>query len=162
MPPRSKTARAIGPESARGRSSFSNVSPPKDCVLHVAFHDSSLPHRAAQGENCGSTCGQQTRRNSRAARAGTMADGDDEVRKGPRTASADCADSVPHRSVCCAAAWSRAASSSATGARRWPAGPWPTCSYPTPRSPVSYTHLRAHETDSYLVCRLLLEKKKKT
>ena len=23
---------------------------------------------------------------------------------------------------------------------------------------VSYTHLRAHETDSYLVCRLLLEK----
>src|SRR5665647_578948 len=24
--------------------------------------------------------------------------------------------------------------------------------------PVSYTHLRAHETDSYLVCRLLLEK----
>src|SRR5665647_2118331 len=24
-------------------------------------------------------------------------------------------------------------------------------------SPVSYTHLRAHETDSYLVCRLLLE-----
>src|SRR5680860_551083 len=27
-------------------------------------------------------------------------------------------------------------------------------------SPVSYTHLRAHETDSYLVCRLLLEKKK--
>ena len=29
------------------------------------------------------------------------------------------------------------------------------------RNPVSYTHLRAHETDSYLVCRLLLEKKKK-
>src|SRR5665647_3756253 len=28
--------------------------------------------------------------------------------------------------------------------------------------PVSYTHLRAHETDSYLVCRLLLEKKKIT
>src|SRR5665647_3725275 len=26
---------------------------------------------------------------------------------------------------------------------------------------VSYTHLRAHETDSYLVCRLLLEKKNK-
>src|SRR5665647_3609901 len=25
------------------------------------------------------------------------------------------------------------------------------------RDPVSYTHLRAHETDSYLVCRLLLE-----
>src|SRR5680860_1716004 len=29
-------------------------------------------------------------------------------------------------------------------------------------NPVSYTHLRAHETDSYLVCRLLLEKKKNT
>ena len=28
------------------------------------------------------------------------------------------------------------------------------------RKTVSYTHLRAHETDSYLVCRLLLEKKK--
>ena len=27
--------------------------------------------------------------------------------------------------------------------------------------PVSYTHLRAHETGAYLVCRLLLEKKKK-
>src|SRR5665647_2330264 len=25
-------------------------------------------------------------------------------------------------------------------------------------SAISYTHLRAHETDSYLVCRLLLEK----
>src|SRR5680860_1245834 len=30
-----------------------------------------------------------------------------------------------------------------------------------PQAAVSYTHLRAHETDSYLVCRLLLEKKKK-
>ena len=28
-----------------------------------------------------------------------------------------------------------------------------------PKKAVSYTHLRAHETDSYLVCRLLLEKK---
>ena len=27
--------------------------------------------------------------------------------------------------------------------------------------PVSYTHLRAHETTLHLVCRLLLEKKKK-
>src|SRR5680860_1193694 len=27
----------------------------------------------------------------------------------------------------------------------------------SPSTPVSYTHLRAHETDSYLVCRLLLE-----
>eukprot|EP00658_Telonema_sp_P-2_P046959 TRINITY_DN3537_c0_g1_i2.p1 TRINITY_DN3537_c0_g1~~TRINITY_DN3537_c0_g1_i2.p1 ORF type:complete len:128 (+),score=37.39 TRINITY_DN3537_c0_g1_i2:125-508(+) len=35
---------------------------------------------------------------------------------------------------------------------------------PTPYSaliPVSYTHLRAHETPEHLVCRLLLEKKKK-
>ena len=31
-----------------------------------------------------------------------------------------------------------------------------------PTTPVSYTHLRAHETDSYLVCRLLLEKKRHT
>ena len=28
-------------------------------------------------------------------------------------------------------------------------------------NPVSYTHLRAHETPEQLVCRLLLEKKKK-
>ena len=28
--------------------------------------------------------------------------------------------------------------------------------------PVSYTHLRAHETPEHLVCRLLLEKKKET
>ena len=31
----------------------------------------------------------------------------------------------------------------------------------TGRNPVSYTHLRAHETRHDLVCRLLLEKKKK-
>src|SRR5664279_4131334 len=30
--------------------------------------------------------------------------------------------------------------------------------FPVVLRPVSYTHLRAHETDSYLVCRLLLEK----
>eukprot|EP00658_Telonema_sp_P-2_P055595 TRINITY_DN4418_c0_g1_i7.p1 TRINITY_DN4418_c0_g1~~TRINITY_DN4418_c0_g1_i7.p1 ORF type:complete len:942 (-),score=181.87 TRINITY_DN4418_c0_g1_i7:39-2864(-) len=30
-----------------------------------------------------------------------------------------------------------------------------------PQAPVSYTHLRAHETPEHLVCRLLLEKKKK-
>ena len=29
-----------------------------------------------------------------------------------------------------------------------------------PVGSVSYTHLRAHETGAYLVCRLLLEKKK--
>ena len=33
--------------------------------------------------------------------------------------------------------------------------------YPTCGAPVSYTHLRAHETGRNLVCRLLLEKKKK-
>eukprot|EP00658_Telonema_sp_P-2_P025671 TRINITY_DN20336_c0_g6_i2.p2 TRINITY_DN20336_c0_g6~~TRINITY_DN20336_c0_g6_i2.p2 ORF type:complete len:122 (+),score=43.09 TRINITY_DN20336_c0_g6_i2:409-774(+) len=32
---------------------------------------------------------------------------------------------------------------------------------PTDNIPVSYTHLRAHETPEHLVCRLLLEKKKK-
>src|SRR5678809_1695883 len=31
-----------------------------------------------------------------------------------------------------------------------------------PNCPVSYTHLRAHETGRNLVCRLLLEKKKKS
>eukprot|EP00658_Telonema_sp_P-2_P043649 TRINITY_DN31562_c0_g1_i1.p1 TRINITY_DN31562_c0_g1~~TRINITY_DN31562_c0_g1_i1.p1 ORF type:complete len:190 (-),score=49.33 TRINITY_DN31562_c0_g1_i1:91-660(-) len=31
----------------------------------------------------------------------------------------------------------------------------------TPTTTVSYTHLRAHETPEHLVCRLLLEKKKK-
>src|SRR5665647_2351315 len=50
--------------------------------------------------------------------------------------------------------------------RRSPPPPTP-CPRSHPRegdwwcTPVSYTHLRAHETDSYLVCRLLLEKKKK-
>ena len=46
--------------------------------------------------------------------------------------------------------------------------PWPRLSFVLQKEeddaeyigPVSYTHLRAHETDSYLVCRLLLEKKK--
>eukprot|EP00658_Telonema_sp_P-2_P064799 TRINITY_DN540_c0_g1_i28.p1 TRINITY_DN540_c0_g1~~TRINITY_DN540_c0_g1_i28.p1 ORF type:complete len:148 (-),score=36.33 TRINITY_DN540_c0_g1_i28:69-512(-) len=33
--------------------------------------------------------------------------------------------------------------------------------HPDPYIPVSYTHLRAHETPEHLVCRLLLEKKKK-
>src|SRR5665647_641870 len=39
--------------------------------------------------------------------------------------------------------------------------PWQKKGWVIPPEPVSYTHLRAHETDSYLVCRLLLEKKKK-
>eukprot|EP01016_Furgasonia_blochmanni_P011230 TRINITY_DN1499_c0_g1_i2.p1 TRINITY_DN1499_c0_g1~~TRINITY_DN1499_c0_g1_i2.p1 ORF type:complete len:250 (-),score=39.69 TRINITY_DN1499_c0_g1_i2:23-772(-) len=34
--------------------------------------------------------------------------------------------------------------------------------FPHSSQAVSYTHLRAHETDSYLVCRLLLEKKKRS
>ena len=34
-----------------------------------------------------------------------------------------------------------------------------TASVPTTSGPVSYTHLRAHETVLDLVCRLLLEKK---
>ena len=33
--------------------------------------------------------------------------------------------------------------------------------YESMSTPVSYTHLRAHETGRNLVCRLLLEKKKK-
>src|SRR5450759_2856569 len=33
--------------------------------------------------------------------------------------------------------------------------------YPDSAEPVSYTHLRAHETRHDIVCRLLLEKKKK-
>ena len=32
---------------------------------------------------------------------------------------------------------------------------------PAVSGPVSYTHLRAHETPEHLVCRLLLEKKNK-
>eukprot|EP00658_Telonema_sp_P-2_P045103 TRINITY_DN3300_c0_g1_i7.p1 TRINITY_DN3300_c0_g1~~TRINITY_DN3300_c0_g1_i7.p1 ORF type:complete len:159 (-),score=35.49 TRINITY_DN3300_c0_g1_i7:34-510(-) len=34
-------------------------------------------------------------------------------------------------------------------------------SFSQDHKPVSYTHLRAHETPEHLVCRLLLEKKKK-
>src|SRR5678809_1671090 len=39
--------------------------------------------------------------------------------------------------------------------------PLPYTSVRTGYVPVSYTHLRAHETGRNLVCRLLLEKKKK-
>src|SRR5674476_1603941 len=45
--------------------------------------------------------------------------------------------------------------------KRDPDGSIIMCQPPTER-PVSYTHLRAHETGRNLVCRLLLEKKKKT
>eukprot|EP00831_Metopus_contortus_P075486 TRINITY_DN69258_c0_g1_i1.p2 TRINITY_DN69258_c0_g1~~TRINITY_DN69258_c0_g1_i1.p2 ORF type:complete len:150 (+),score=42.68 TRINITY_DN69258_c0_g1_i1:123-572(+) len=43
------------------------------------------------------------------------------------------------------------------------AGPSTTSNYSKMNKsyPVSYTHLRAHETSLHLVCRLLLEKKKK-
>src|SRR5665213_3882796 len=47
--------------------------------------------------------------------------------------------------------------------RSWPGRPGTDStglSRPCPRA-VSYTHLRAHETGRNLVCRLLLEKKKK-
>ena len=47
----------------------------------------------------------------------------------------------------------------AGGPSRWPARPdWPSAA--AGALPVSYTHLRAHETVLDLVCRLLLEKKK--
>src|SRR5660398_295745 len=36
----------------------------------------------------------------------------------------------------------------------------PSTTLTRPPAPVSYTHLRAHETKANLVCRLLLEKKK--
>eukprot|EP00658_Telonema_sp_P-2_P045526 TRINITY_DN33508_c0_g1_i1.p1 TRINITY_DN33508_c0_g1~~TRINITY_DN33508_c0_g1_i1.p1 ORF type:complete len:196 (-),score=42.83 TRINITY_DN33508_c0_g1_i1:13-600(-) len=38
----------------------------------------------------------------------------------------------------------------------------PSSQYVPSHFPVSYTHLRAHETPEHLVCRLLLEKKKNT
>src|SRR5674476_1581504 len=38
--------------------------------------------------------------------------------------------------------------------------PFKTLTYCKATTPVSYTHLRAHETGRNLVCRLLLEKKK--
>ena len=37
----------------------------------------------------------------------------------------------------------------------------PESTHHTSRIPVSYTHLRAHETPEHLVCRLLLEKKRR-
>eukprot|EP00658_Telonema_sp_P-2_P036351 TRINITY_DN26322_c0_g1_i1.p1 TRINITY_DN26322_c0_g1~~TRINITY_DN26322_c0_g1_i1.p1 ORF type:complete len:151 (+),score=15.50 TRINITY_DN26322_c0_g1_i1:321-773(+) len=63
-------------------------------------------------------------------------------------------------------------SSSSSGLVTVTAGTWSTSPLPaflvSPTwkwgmdTPVSYTHLRAHETPEHLVCRLLLEKKKKT
>src|SRR5678815_2963225 len=44
---------------------------------------------------------------------------------------------------------------------RWTGIPCPGCGGTRCLAAVSYTHLRAHETPEHLVCRLLLEKKKK-
>src|SRR5450756_3027919 len=44
----------------------------------------------------------------------------------------------------------------------WAEDDEPSGAYGNLDTPVSYTHLRAHETRHDLVCRLLLEKKKKT
>src|SRR5665213_4371704 len=52
------------------------------------------------------------------------------------------------------------ASSPSSRARSWRS--FSRISAITSPTPVSYTHLRAHETGRNLVCRLLLEKKKKT
>src|SRR5665647_1521331 len=65
-------------------------------------------------------------------------------------------NSLPARSLAIAAqaglvAASRAPSALLAAARRSAWGKWVLS-----QSSVSYTHLRAHETDSYLVCRLLL------
>ena len=47
--------------------------------------------------------------------------------------------------------------------KQWLAGELPESPWYYPEDqPVSYTHLRAHETVLDLVCRLLLEKKKTT
>src|SRR5665647_3634317 len=56
--------------------------------------------------------------------------------------------------------WDRVCHVPRGGRVRWlGSGAWPMRTHSSVA--VSYTHLRAHETDSYLVCRLLLEKKKK-
>src|SRR5450756_2468447 len=54
----------------------------------------------------------------------------------------------------------RRCSTSTTRARTASGGPTPTVTGSASK-PVSYTHLRAHETRHDLVCRLLLEKKKR-
>src|SRR5678810_255902 len=46
------------------------------------------------------------------------------------------------------------------GLLSWTDRRWPEYQEPLIGTPVSYTHLRAHETGRNLVCRLLLEKKK--
>src|SRR5680860_738230 len=79
----------------------------------------------------------------------------------------------PTTPATCLPSWGRATGvrpphgSVPTSTRPAPALDLPTRRYGVPARfcvvgphPVSYTHLRAHETDSYLVCRLLLEKKK--
>src|SRR5680860_1242770 len=62
----------------------------------------------------------------------------------------------------CAASWSISPSFLVAASRlisRPPTSPSQLSRWASSIRAVSYTHLRAHETDSYLVCRLLLEKK---
>src|SRR5660398_302513 len=89
--------------------------------------------------------------------------------------SSAASDVYKRQSACCACRWW-----GDHGSGRCPRGaPWrpggcelrdlccqtsPECHYGAFHGwfvPVSYTHLRAHETKANLVCRLLLEKKKK-
>src|SRR5680860_1798206 len=67
---------------------------------------------------------------------------------------------VTRQSCCAPRSWARrTASSRCSPAATGGFARWPRESVVRRPSSVSYTHLRAHETDSYLVCRLLLEKK---
>src|SRR5678815_5742672 len=71
------------------------------------------------------------------------------IRRPPRSTldRSSAASDVYKRQGPCPPLMRRAAAAWAHSPARWPA-------------PVSYTHLRAHETPEHLVCRLLLEKKK--
>src|SRR5680860_1607979 len=86
------------------------------------------------------------------------------VREAPMQAQIDAISS----SICrktppiLGSSWAMVSMISELGVMGYPAkNRTPASSAPSAQAPVSYTHLRAHETDSYLVCRLLLEKKKK-
>src|SRR5674536_377793 len=86
------------------------------------------------------------------------------IRRPPRStlSSSSAASDVHKRQVpACPAAMLRAAFRSACAV--WPQDRQPKRAWLSRDSAaVSYTHLRAHETPEHLVCRLLLEKKKKT
>eukprot|EP00658_Telonema_sp_P-2_P016743 TRINITY_DN16487_c0_g1_i3.p1 TRINITY_DN16487_c0_g1~~TRINITY_DN16487_c0_g1_i3.p1 ORF type:complete len:109 (-),score=34.36 TRINITY_DN16487_c0_g1_i3:78-404(-) len=85
------------------------------------------------------------------------------------TAQAACSQSDTQVTGCSAAGCSTVATCSSGYAVACATSPAATGDGITPTStsctaftgPVSYTHLRAHETPEHLVCRLLLEKKKK-